>query len=420
MQIKRDYSQPFFSNRRRRRTGVRFLLIYGLVLGGFLVFVNTQFDRLQLVALDAVGMAPTSTPFASWWANKGYEAYVNGKLEEALAAFEQAVNQQPNNVNYLYEYGRLLIEINQEGYPEQAVEFGNRAIQAAPNDPRGYALKAKALVWAGESADAVPVGLTGLEVDPNFAPLYAVLARAYTDIGRYQQGLSNGEKAVQLDPMDADSRRSYAYSLIWVGQRDEAIMQLEDAVTINPNLTPPYFELAVQYVARDEYELAVATYEKVLSIDPFNTKALLRLCETFSRIREDSQAEGYCEDAVSLDPNYMEGQRQLGVVRFNRRNYESAIESFNRCLALETENQPADIQCYYIKGLSHYYISECDQAWEFLNEGARRVGDNPQIMSIIQTGFQLVIDNCQAYRLQGMPTLEPTTLPPTPFGGIGG
>jgi tetratricopeptide (TPR) repeat protein len=420
MQIKRDYSQPFFSNRRRRHIGGRFLLIWGLVLGGFLLLVNTQFDRLQLMALDAVGMAPTSTPFASWWANKGYEAYVNGKLDDAMAAFEQAVNQQPNNVNYLYEYGRLLIEINKEGYPEKAVELGDRAIQAAPNDPRGYVLKAKGLVWTDNAADAVPVGLTGLEVDPNFAPLYAVLARAYTEIGRYQQGLSNGEKAVELDPMDIDARRSYAYSLIWVGERDEAINQLEDAVIINPNLTTPYFELAVQYVAKDEYELAVATYEKVLSLDQFNTKALLRLCETFSRIREDSQAEGYCEDAVNIDPNYMEAQRQLGVVRFNRRNYEGAIESFDKCLALATDTQPADIQCYYIKGLSHYYISDCDQAWQYLNEGAQRVGDNTQIMSIIQTGFQLVIDNCQAYRSQGIPTLEPTTLAPTPFGGIGG
>lgn len=419
MQIKRDYSQPFFSNRRRRHIGGRFLLIWGLVLGGFLLVVNTQFDRLQLMALDAVGMAPTATPFASWWANKGYEAFVNGKLNDALAAFEQAVNQQPNNVNYLYEYGRLLIEINKEGYPEKAVELGNRAIQAAPNDPRGYVLKAKGLIWSDNAADAVPVGLTGLEVDPNFAPLYAVLARAYTEIGRYQQGLSNGEKAVQLDPMDIDARRAYAYSLIWVGERDEAINQLEDAVTINPSLTTPYFELAVQYVAKDEYELAVATYEKVLSLDPFNTKALLRLCETFSRIREDGQAQGYCEDAIRIDPNYKEGYRQLGVVRYNRRNYEGAIESFNQCLALGTETSPPEIQCYYLKGLAHYYIEQYDDAWNYLTEALKMTND-PGLISTIQEGLRLVTVSSAAYRSQGIPTLEPTTIPPTPIGGIGG
>ncbi len=419
MQIKRDYSQPFFSNRRRRRTNFRFLLAYAALLAGFLLFVNAQFDRLQLMALDAVGMAPTPTPFASTWANQGYEQFMNGRLKEALAAFEQAVNQQPDNVNYLYEYGRLLLEINEEGYPQRVVELGDRAIRAAPNDPRGYALKAKGLVWAGDSAAAVPVALTGRELDPNFAPLHAVLSRAYTTIGRYQQGLDYGESAVALDPLDIDARRAYAYALIWVGRRDDAITQLEDAVTINPNLTTPYFELAVQYVAKDEYELAVATYEKVLSLDAFNTKALLRLCETFSRIREDSQAQGYCDDAISIDPNYKEGHRQLGVVRYNRRNYEGAIESFNQCLSLGTATNPPEIQCYYLKGLAHYYIGQYDDAWSNLTQALTMTSD-PGLISTITEGLRLVTVSSDTYRFQGIPTLEPTTIPPTPIGGVGG
>ncbi|HEX2907328.1 MAG TPA: tetratricopeptide repeat protein, partial [Phototrophicaceae bacterium] len=300
MQIKRDYSQPFFSNRRRRRFNFRFLLVYLAVLAGFLFFVNSQFDRLQLMALDAVGMAPTATPFASWYAAQGYDAFLVGKLDDAAKAFEQAVSQQRNNVSYLYEYGRLLIELNKPGYPEKAIELGDQAIQAAPNDPRGYTIKAGGLVWSDDPAAAVPVALTGLEADPNFAPLHAVLARAYTTIGRYQQGLNYGESGVQLDPMNIDARRAYAYALIWVGEREEATRQLEDAVTINPNLPTAYFELAAQYRAAEEYELAVATYERILSLDQFNTKALLRLCETFSQVRDDAQAQGYCEDAISI------------------------------------------------------------------------------------------------------------------------
>ncbi len=420
MQIKRDWSQPFFSSRRRRRWGGRLLLLYGLALGGFLLFVNTQFDRLQLAALDMIGMAPTPTPFASWWASRGYELFLAGDLEDAAAAFAQAVEQQPANVDYLYEYGRLLIEINKPGYPQQAAELGDAAIQAAPNDPRGYALKAKALVWQGEAAAAVPVALTGLELNPNYAPLHAVLARAYTTIGRYQQGISFGESAVELDPMDVDARRAYAYSLIWVGRREEAINELEDAVVINPNLTAPYFELAAQYIAQDEYERAVATYERVLSLEPFNTRALLRLCETFSRVGQDGQAQGYCEDALNLDPNYAEAYRQLGMVQYRRRNYEGAIENFNRCVNLGS----SEIQCYYLRGLAHYYLGQCDDAWTTLQEALARIQELPvkePILSETQEGLRLVTVSCPAYSGQALPTpIPPTAIPPTPLGGIGG
>lgn len=204
--------------------------------------------------------------------------------------------------------------------------------KSAPQDVRAFTLKAKALVWLDDSELAIPIALRGLELDRNFAPLLAVLARAYTDIGRYQQGLDYGEQAVNSDPMSIEAHRAYAVSLIWVGLRDQAIQELEDAVNINPNLTTPYFELAGQYISGERYEEAVAAYEKILSMQPRNAKALLRLCEVYSRIGQDQQAQGYCDDALAIDTNYKEAYRQLGMVNFRRRNYEGAIENFNRCV----------------------------------------------------------------------------------------
>ncbi len=425
MQIKRDYSQPFFSNRRRRRVGGQFLFWYGLLLGGLLVFVYTQFSRLQLMALDAIGLAPTATPFASVWASRGYDLFLAGRLEEAAAAYAQAVSQQPDNINYLYEYGRTLIELDRDANPQQgrpvgdaelASELGDRAIEAAPQDVRSYTLKSKALVWLDDSESAIPVALRGFEIDPNFAPLLAVLSRAYTNIGRYQQGLKYGEDAILADPMSVEGRRSYAYALIWVGQREAAIRQLEDAININPNLIPPYFELAGQYIQQELYEEAVATYETILTKQPRNPKALLRLCEVYSRIGQDQQAEGYCDDALGIDPNYKEAYRQLGMVNFRRRNYEGAIDNFNRCVDLGSK----EIECQYLRGLAHYYIGECDDAWNILNESLtiiRSEGIGEPVLSTTLSGLRLVTENCTAYRNATLPEALPTSIPATPIGG---
>ncbi len=193
----------------------------------------------------------------------------------------------------------------------------------------------------------------------------AVLARAYTDIGRYQQGLKYGEDAINADPMSVDAHRSYAISLILVGERDAAIQQLEDAININPNLTAPYFELAAQFLGGQQYEDAVATYETVLKLDPRNPKALLRLCEAYAQIGQDAQAQGYCEDSIDSDPTYAFAYRQLGVVNYHRRNYEGAIDNFNKCISL---SEDPEIQCYYLRGLAHYYLRHCSDAWAILNE----------------------------------------------------
>lgn len=415
MQIKRDYSQPFFGGRRRRRSTTRFVLAYFALLGAFLAFVYTQFDRLQLAALDLIGLAPTATPFASTLATEGALLFQRGDVAGAAALFEQAVAQQPNNVDYLYELGKLYVELNR---PQDAVPLGDRAIQANPQDPRGYALKTRALVWSGDAASAIPVGVAGLEVDNAFAPLYAALARAYTAIGRYQQGVDYGARAVELDPMDIEARRSYAYTLIWVGRRDLAIEQLEEAVALNPYLTNSYFELALQYLSTNQEEMAIATYERILSLEPRNERAYLRLCQAYARVGQQDRAQGYCEDALDINPNYAAAWAEVGMARYTRRNYEGAIEAFETCIA----NGSTDIRCWYLRGLAHYYLGDCDDAWRILEESlpmAEALPDGENIVRDVREGLRLTTVSCPAYAGRPLPTVPvPTAIPPTPIGGL--
>jgi len=414
MQIRRDYSQPFFGSRRRRRGTGRLLFAYGLFMGGFLVFVSTQFSRLQITALDMVGMAPSPTPFASTLAGQAYDKYLAGDLDEAAELFSLASQQQPDNIDYLYEYGRLLIELDRA---DEALPLGDRMIELAPDDPRGYALKTKALVWVDRSADAVPVALAGRDVNPNFAPLNAALARAYIDIGRYQFALDFGALAVENDPMDVDARRSYAVALIFVGEREAAITQLEEAIALHPNLVNTYFELAAQYKGLELYELAIAAYERIRTLDPRNPRALLRLCQTYSEIGQDSQAEAYCEDALAIDPNYAEVYTALGMANYRRRNYEGAIDNFEQCIA----NGSEEVACWYLRGLAHYYLNDCDEAWDILEEAlpmAEAIPGGEGIVANIAEGLRLTTVSCPGYAGRGVPTLiPPTPIPPTPIGG---
>ncbi|MEM6280762.1 MAG: tetratricopeptide repeat protein [Chloroflexota bacterium] len=420
MQIKRDYSRPFFSSRRNSGRG-QLLLGYFLFLGLLGIVVWLQFGRLQLVALDAIGMAPTATPFASEYASRGYEAFLAGDMEEAAFLYEQAMRQQPDNLSYGYEYGRMLVELDRA---QEAIAVADQMIAVGGStDPRGHALKAWALVWEGDSAAAIPVAVSGLEINSNYAPLYAARARAYTNIGRWQQGIADGQKAVDIDPMDPDAHRAYAYALIWVGERERAIEQLEMAISLNPNFTPPYFELALNYLALNRDSMAIATYERVLSMEPRNERAFLRLCESYFKIGQNDQAQGYCEDALEIDGQYPQAHRQLGMVKYNRRNYEGAIESFNACV----DSGGEEIQCWYLRGLAHYYLGQCDDAWAVLEDALKQVSDtsdNPRpaddpVVSAIREGLRLTTVSCARYSGRAVPTaLPPTPIPPTPIGGF--
>jgi tetratricopeptide (TPR) repeat protein len=434
MYIRRDYSQPFFSNRRKRRRWWLWLPLYALLVGGFLFVVDSQFTTLQSMALKAVGQAPPPTPFASELATTAMERYLAGNLRDAADLLARAVEQQPNNVDYLYEYGRVLLEMGQDNdaFYLQAIEIGDRAINASPNDPRGYALKARALDLSDDPAAAIPVGQAGLNIDRSFAPLYAALSSAYRNIDRYDVALDNAERAIELDPLDPASRRIYAYALVWVGRYDEAIDQLEQAIQLNPNLAGPYFELAGQYRSRalqsqdtamaiELYADAIALYEQVLAMQPENARAYLRLCDAYFEARENERATDYCQDAVTINPEYSQAWASLGQTQYSRRNYEGAIESFERCFELAGED--ADIRCYYLRGLAHYYLADCTEAWDILSDSVNRIRalnpapDNPVLLAA-QEGLRLVTVSCPAYSNRPLPTaIPPTPIPPTPIGG---
>ncbi len=411
--IKRNYRKPFFSNRRRGLFGLPRLLSLLAILSvifGLLALAYAFRGQIEYSLLDLQGMAPAPTLFPHQYAQQGIADYNNGRVEEALAQFELALQQRPDDIDYLYEYGKILIEL--DNY-EAAVEIGDRGMAVAGNDPRGYAIKARALMWS-DPASAIPLAISGLELDREFAPLHAVLAVAYTNIGRYADGLQRGLRAIELDPLDSFAHRAFSRPLIYTGQNREAIEELEMAVAINPNLTAPYFELAAQYKLEEYYEMAVGIYNRILELEPDSAKAYLRICQTYAEIGEFRTATPFCETALEIDPAYAPAWQMLGQMRYTRRNYEGALEALEECVRLGS----TAVECYYMRGWSYYVLDNCDKAWEVLQQALQYTTEE-RIISIINDGLGAVRANCPGYENVQLPTpIPPTPIPPTPIGGI--
>ena len=87
MQIKRDYTKPLFRDHRKKRGTWRWILLYFLFIGAFLFFVDSQFSKLQLMALDMIGQAPPPTPFASELATQGMNLFMSGDMQGARDYF---------------------------------------------------------------------------------------------------------------------------------------------------------------------------------------------------------------------------------------------------------------------------------------------------------------------------------------------
>lgn len=408
MYIRRDYSRPMFTKNANKpsRNYAPMLLFFGILIGGILVFVASNFDKLQEQALEMIGLAPTPTPLPSDLATLATQLFVAGDMVAAADLFERAIAQRPDNIDYLYEYGKLMIDMDN---PTRALELSEQIIDVNSNDPRGYALKARALVWIRRSADAVPVALAGLDLNRGYeSPLYSALARAYTDTGKYEEGAEIGLLAVQADPGSSDARRSYAYSLSWVGSTAEAIAQLEAAVRIDPTNIAAHLELALQYLGQNRDQEAIDLYDRILALQPRNGRALLRLCSTYRKIGQFERAIGYCQDAINADPTSIGAYYQLGILQYNQYRFQEALDAFQACVNIAPDN----LDCTYRLGLSYYYVDNCPMAWDILQDSllmAQSRSDVETTIGYIREGLIAVGQKCPEFGRR-----DPTLFTPTP------
>lgn len=423
MYIRRDKSNLHFGRQRRRR-GSRLLLVIWTVTMLLAVGVLMRFNTVQRWVLAGVGTNATPTLDAITRAQLGERAYLAGNLETAIAHYREAALQQPDNINILFEYGRVLVYRNYAGrsffyHAEEALDVAQRAVEVAPDNAQANALLCLALVTNGRAEEAISAGLNASQLAPDYAEARAFLSLAYYYAGRPSQALEAADQAVKLNPDSVDARRALALALAYVGQFNASVQQYERAIQIHPRLDVLYFELAQYYKGLNNYDAAIAAFDQVLAMEPDNVKAYVRKCETYFTMREDQMAQEACEQAIQLDPEYPEAYRQLGMVRYTRKNYEGAIESFEVCSTLQTQQGvpliDQEIQCYYVRGLAHTLLARCDEAWPVL-QTALQMNPSEHIKGLINQGLMSCV-NYGDFSIDQVPTaIPPTPVPPEPIG----
>ncbi|MCY4246025.1 MAG: tetratricopeptide repeat protein [Chloroflexi bacterium] len=380
MQIKRDYTQPFFRQPKRRR--IRNLIVFAMLLGLLVAALVWQWDQLAATVTSLGAPPPTPTPRPSQRAARAAQLVAANDLLAAEAELALAVAERPRSIAYLYAHGRLLIEL--ERYAE-ALELGVAITDLDARDERGFALQAAALTWQGQSASAIPIALSGLELNPRYTPLHAALTRAYVDTDRWTEALETGERGLSVDPDDADLLRAYAYALQSVGSHNDAINHLQRAIELRPTYLPTHLELAGLYLARDENSSAIDLYNRVLSIDPRNARGLLRLCLAYRKVGEFARALGFCKDSVDNNPADAAAQFQLGLLHYRERQFNESRAAFAACLV--HDDGVYDLSCRYRLGLSHYYTGDCTRGWSLLRESlalAQANGDEATTRNVLQ------------------------------------
>jgi tetratricopeptide (TPR) repeat protein len=206
--------------------------------------------------------------------NLGFDLEREGKIEDAISQYEQAIRINPNSAMARFRLGIALVEI---GKPEDAV----RQYEAA------------------------------LRLDPKLDGAHNNMGMALLQIGRAQEAIDHFQQAVRIYPAFAEAHNNLGLALAQTGRRQDAIRQYEQAIQIQPDFSEAHYNLGNAYLQLGDPGNAVPEYEQAIRIRPDNADAHNNLGLALAQLGAMQRAIAHYQQALRIKPDFAAAQYNL-------------------------------------------------------------------------------------------------------------
>jgi len=201
-----------------------------VVLFTFLTIQRNQDYKSDVIILqDTVNKRPNN---ARAHTNLGIALAETGRLNEAIAQCEAAVQLKPNNAIPLSNLGSALLLA---GRARDAIAEYNLALRIQPGNAAIHNHMAKALLQSGNVRGAIEEGQRALQLNPELAEAHKNLADALLRAGRVAEAIDHYQRAIQLKPDYVEAHYHLATTLEEMGRPVDAIKQYEEALRTAPD-----------------------------------------------------------------------------------------------------------------------------------------------------------------------------------------
>ena len=170
---------------------------------------------------------------ASYWVAKGDDYSSNEFYDDAIKAYNKAIEIDPNATMAWYNKG---INLKNLGKYNEAIECFNKTIELNPQYFSAYSSMGETLSYLGKKEEAITAYDEAIRINPNFSLAWNNKGSVLLDLGKNEEGLKCIDKALEIDPRNALAWFNKGATSGNLGRNEEALQYLNKALEINPNL----------------------------------------------------------------------------------------------------------------------------------------------------------------------------------------
>jgi Flp pilus assembly protein TadD len=201
-------------------------------------------DYSNPLASVAQNQSQDRAQFAQYSIIRASEFMRDGRMEDAIGAFKQALNLDPTNTTATTYIGNINLSL---GRNADAIDAFKQLVRQNPNSSDGHMQLGNAYLSDGQLDQSESEFKTAARLDPtNPVPDYT-LGMQYLQAGKLTDAENQFLKVQRLAPGDANVYYALGKTYNEQGDTAKAIDTLNTSLSLKPNNPPANYELGVAY-----------------------------------------------------------------------------------------------------------------------------------------------------------------------------
>jgi len=310
------------------------------------------------------------------------------RYSEALNAFKNAIDKNPDNPDALFEAGWLCNELKDY---DNAINYLQEAKQLKPS-PNIYFELGYAYENLGRKNEAKENYKISLELFPKYYDADKHLGDIFYSEENYTMALNYYRKYFEttktpdtyyyykagkcandlkdyvdallyLEKYEPNTRKDFAikyaetgYAYFMTGYNDDAVSAYQKALDANPTYGVALRGLAdVYYNNLEDYNKALEYFNLALQNDEENSKdCYYKAGWIYVNQQKYNEATAVLEKAADYDAKDVNTREQLGYAYFMQNKYDEAINQFNKAIEMDNESRVS----YFYNGLCYASLNQ--------------------------------------------------------------
>ncbi|MBI5563147.1 MAG: tetratricopeptide repeat protein [Deltaproteobacteria bacterium] len=281
---------------------------------------------------------------AAEWLNKGLSLKNLGRLDEAVACYDKALEMKPRDSTASMAYSNKGNCRNLSGRVDEAIQCYDQALRLDPKNEKAWCNKGYMLQQQGRFQEALACYGKSLEIVPEFAIAWNNKSFTYLSLQDYKKAIECADAAIRHNPNEDAAWVNKGAALYAQNKNREAIVCYEKSLEINPRCEPALYNKGLILNEEKRYRDAIAAFDRVIEINPGYGAAFCARGNALLCLSNHQEALRSLERAIELNPKHATPWYYKGYVMINLKRNADAITCLKRFMELAGPRQKTQIE----------------------------------------------------------------------------